>query len=284
MVKPIYLGRAERKFEVGISRDALPALWGDLGRYIPVHEFIPGQQVTYNNTIYFDSEDCFLLRSGLLNRDDHIRIRARKYEFDSTFFTGASDYWMELKVREGDIRRKRRLKLASGDLQRLLAGKEVEESILDYNRPHADLEVCKELYKEIQEIIIEKGLKPLLLVSYKRVAFENQNERLSIDWDIRYCYAGPSVFSQESLKDFSEKPAGYDQAVVLELKYTGGFPSWMSDLQGRHPIWYRSSFSKLDRGMRALLEGPLKCRGDSKFLLEMMHAHKQKGWDLSGQP
>jgi len=127
-------------------------------------------------------------------------------------------------------------------------------------------------------------IKPLLLVSYKRAAFENEKQRLSLDWDIRYYHIRSSVFGYKCLKDFPERPAGYDPSLVLEFKYTDEFPSWMSDLQAKYPIWYRSSFSKLDRGMKALLEGPLRHRPDSESLIEMMHAYKEKGWDLSGRP
>lgn len=284
MVNQTYLERAERKFEVGLGEESLPALWREVSSYIPLHEFVPGQQITYNNTIYFDSEDFFLLRHGLLNRYDHMRIRARKYEYDSTSLAGDSAYWLELKVRKGDVRKKQRLKLEGRDLQKLLAGKDIEGRVLDYNRAHVDAEACRERYKEIQEIIIERGLKPVLLVSYKRVAFENSEERLSIDWDIRYHYIGSSGFDYKRLKDFPERPAGYDRSMVLEFKYTDEFPSWMSDLQAKYPIWYRSSFSKLDRGMKDVLEGPLRHRSDSESLIKMMHAYKEKGWDLSGRP
>jgi hypothetical protein len=284
MVNQTYLERAERKFEVGLGEESLPALWREVSSYIPLHEFVPGQQITYNNTIYFDSEDFFLLRNGLLNRYDHMRIRARKYEYDLTSFPGASDYWMELRIRKGDIRKKQRLKLEGRDPQGLVDGKEINGSILDYNRAHADSRLCHEVYKEIQDIIIEKSLKPVLLASYQRMAFENGGQRLTIDWGIQYHHVGASVFTHESLKDLPEKPAGCDQAVVLELKYTGYFPSWMSDIQGKYPIWSKNYFSKFDRGMKALLEGPLRHREDSESLVKMMHAHKEKGWDLSGEP
>jgi len=284
MSKLVYLERAERKFEIGVGHDAIPALLSDVSRYIPLHEYTPGQRITHNNTIYFDSEDCFLLRNGLLSRYDHFRIRARKYEYDSTSVSGTLCYWMELKVRKGDLRKKQRIKLEGQDIEGLLKGKEIQERVLDYNRFDANSKECGEIYREIQDVIFEKQLKPLLLTSYKRVAFENKNERLSVDWDIRYFHVGSSVFNSVSLKDLSQKPAAYDNVVILELKYTGELPSWMSDLQSRHPIWYRKSLSKLDRGMKALLEGPLRHRGDSGSLLEMMYAHKEKGWDLSGRP
>lgn len=279
-----YLERSERKFEVGVGKESLPALWREVSCYVPLQEFVSGQPMTDNNTIYLDSEDFLLFRAGLLNRYDHIRIRARKYEYGSTSLAGASDYWLELKVRKGDIRKKQRLKLEGQDFQRLLAGIDIERSVLDYNRAYADLKECLKLYRQIQDLIIYKGLKPLLLVSYKRVAFENEKERLSIDWDIRYYHIGSSIFGYQCLKNFPQEPAGYDQAVVLEFKYTDEFPSWMSELQGKFPIWYRSSFSKLDRGMKAVLEGPLRHRSDSESLIKMMHAYKEKGWDLSGRP
>ena len=61
----------------------------------------------------------------------------------------------------------------------------------------------------------------------------------------------------------------------MELKYTGELPAWMQELQDNYPIVPRASFSKCDKGMKALLEGPLKTRKDSESLLYLMDICKQ---------
>jgi hypothetical protein len=269
-----YMERVERKYELAISEDSLPALRHDVNQYLPAHEFTPGQAVTINNTLYFDNEDFLFLRNGLANKADHARIRARKYEYDSTPSNGPAYYWIELRIRKGEIRKKQRLKLEKGDFQRLLEGREIDEKVLGYNQSYADSERCKRLYREIQDIIIEKTLKPVLLVSYSRVAFERGEVRLTVDWDIRYRQAGPSVFHYKALRDLPEQPCGFEKNMVLELKYSGGLPPWVSGLQQKYPIRPRIFFSKLDGGMKALLEGPLRSRPHSKSLLDMISAYE----------
>lgn len=282
MANQIYLERTERKFEVGIGKESLPSLCADVSRYIPLHEFVPGQQITHNNTIYFDSEDCLLLRSGLLNKLDHIRIRARKYEYES--LDPQLYYWLEFRIRKGDVRRKQRLKLEGKHLRRLLAGEKIDPKVLEYNRPHADPKACRALYGEIQNTIVGNGLRPVLWVAYQRAAFENGLERVTVDWDIRYYHVGPPVFRYKSLKNLKKKPAGREKTMVLELKYSGDLPSWMSDLQQKYPIRCSDLFSKLVMGMKALLEGPLKSRAGSGSLLRLISACLQDEDAVCGRP
>ena len=109
-----------------------------------------------------------------------MRIRARKYEYDSTSFPDSSAYWVELRIRKGDIRKKQRLKLEGRDLHDLLEGKEINGSILDYDRAHADSRLCHEVYKKIQDIIIEKSLRPVLLAVLDRRTFLPQKVKTEI--------------------------------------------------------------------------------------------------------
>jgi len=272
MTNNIYLERTERKFEVKLSVQALPEIIKTISRFIPLHEYVPGQMITHNNTIYFDNEDCFLLRQGLENRYDHIRVRARKYEYDNA--ENAPHYWLELKLRRGETRKKERINLTANDLRGLLHGLPVTPRVCEYNSSHLSEEACRALYEELQDIIEEKALKPSLLASYRRVAFENATDRLSIDWDIRYRPAGRFLFEYASLKDIPHAAAGQEDAIVMELKYTGELPAWVQRLQRQLPILPLASFSKCDRGMKVLLEGPLSTRTDAGALLQMMREHK----------
>jgi len=188
---------------------------------------------------------------------------------------------MELKIKKGEITKKDRLKLEWRDLQGLLAGRTIDRRVLDSNRSRVSPEACKRLYAEIQNIIAEKGLKPVLLVTYERMAFENGSERLTVDWDIRYYKVESPVPRLKSLEHVSKTPVDCERTLTLELKYSGELPSWMLDLRQKYPICYRSPYSKLVRGMKALLKGPLKCRQDSDLLLGMIYAREQQGEVLS---
>jgi len=276
MKSPTYIERVERKYELAISEDSLPALRRDISRYVPTHEFTPGQAVTINNTIYFDNDDFHFLRSGLANKSDHTRIRARKYEYDSASFDGLAYYWVELRIKRGEISRKQRLKLEKGDLQKFLEGREIDEAALDYNQSQADSEQCKNLYEEIQNIVLSHSLKPILLVTHNRVAFEQGSVRITLDWDIRYYQAEASISHYENLKDLPDQPCGRETSMILELKYSGESPSWFSELRQRHPIHSRRFFSKLDSGMKALLQGPFKSHEDSEALLKMIDDYREK--------
>jgi|GEM_PF-890044 len=273
MTSNIYLERTESKFEVKLPVLAVPELIKTIGSYIPLHEYVPGQMITHNNTIYFDSEDCFLLRQGLENRFDHLRVRARKYEYDNSE-PAHSYYWLELKIRQGETRKKERINLTANDLRGLLHGLPVTPRVCDYNSSHLGEEACRALYEQLQDIVEERALKPILLASYQRVAFENATDRLSIDWDIRYRLAGRFLFGYPSLNEIPHAPAGEEDTIVMELKYTGELPTWVQDLQRHLPIQRLASFSKCDRGMKTLLQGPLSDRSDAGDLLQMMHTYK----------
>ncbi len=164
MSDQLYQERTERKFGIEIGRERLRQLKQDIAARLPIQEFFPREPVTINNTIYFDSADCKLLRQELASRFDHIRIRARKYEYDRNGLP--SPYWIEYKIRKGDLRKKRRLKLKDGHFQNFVGGKKIEQEVLQYNRSFSDINGFHSLYGEIQRIIRENDLKPVLLVRY----------------------------------------------------------------------------------------------------------------------
>lgn len=267
--------RTEMKFEVAMTAEELPALWRDIARHIPMHEYVPGRWTTHNNTLYFDSPDCRLLKDGLVNRFDHLRIRARKYEYEPALEDGSQDYWLELKRREGEIRRKERFLLRRQDLEGLLAGDPCGEGVLERNRGQLDLLT---VYRDIQQLVLDLRLEPFTLASYNRVAFEGPGVRLSVDWDIRYHAADRSTLRVDRLKDLPD-PAGRESTAVLELKYIGEVPLWLAELQAAYPIAYRTSFSKCDRGTKALLQGPLRVRPDASLLLQMLESLKHEDTD-----
>ena len=147
---------------------------------------------------------------------------------------------------------------------------------MHYNQMHGDTETIQEFYREIRDAISWLGLKPMLLVTYKRIAFQREKERVSVDWDIEYHHIGPYFYRRPFWTEISKRPLGRENVVRLELKFPPGVsPPWMADLQRRYPIWERKYYSKFKEGMRFLLQGPLKRHKKADFFLEMLEAYRE---------
>lgn len=274
---PIYIERVEKKYEVGLGESGLPALWRDLSRYIPLHEFTPGQPITLVSSVYFDNKDCDLLRYSLISMYDNIHMRLRTYEYDSQPRGQISDYWVEMKIKKDEVRRKKRFRMKRGTLVEFFEGKEVENRVLDNMPEGADPEMIRSFYREIRDTMLKLGLRPILLVKYKRMAFQNERERerVSLDWDIHHYRVRPIGSRYPSRRAISKRPVGKDR-IFLELKYPEGtFPAWFEDFRRRYPLWERRYYSKFDEGMRFLLQGPLKHYKESNYFLEMLEAYKE---------
>ncbi|MGH8546237.1 MAG: VTC domain-containing protein, partial [Gammaproteobacteria bacterium] len=222
-------------------------------------------------SVYFDNKDCDLLRYSLFGR--LMLVRVRTYEMYGRPPDPMTEYWVEVKTAAAERRRKRRFRLTKSALWEFLEGKDVVESIFDYNKDNADRDVIRDLYRETQETICTMGLKPLILVIYKRIAFQNEVERLSVDWDLQYHYVTKNILEASSWKYLAEPPEGKADTVIMEIKYLqGGVPDWFSELQRRYPIWRREYLKTLE-GMGFLFQGPLKHHKEADFFLPKIEAY-----------
>jgi hypothetical protein len=117
------------------------------------------------------------------------------------------------------------------------------------------------------------GVSPMLLVTCKRVAFQGEVERLSIDWDVKYYNVTPAVFDYYSWRDLIEPPAGKAEKVILELKYLqGDLPEWFPILQQRYSI-HRREYLKPVEGMGFLFRGPLRGHREANRFVPMIDAY-----------
>jgi hypothetical protein len=263
--------RIEDKYQVGISGSEVAGLWRDLSLFLGPHGLAPVQEITSVGSVYFDNKDCDLLRYSLFGR--LMLVRARVYETYGRPPDPITGYWVEVKTAVDGRRKKRRFRLTKSDLMEFLEGRDAGEGVFDYNRHHAEPDVIRDLYRETQETVFTLGLKPILLVVYKRVAFQSEVERLSIDWDMQYHYVTNGVFDYDSWKYLVEKPAGKSDKVILEMKYLhGGVPAWFHELQQRHPI-QRREYLKPIEGMGFLFQGPLRHHKEANYFLPMIEAY-----------
>jgi hypothetical protein len=232
---------------------------------------VPIPEIISVGSVYFDNKDCDLLRYSLFGR--LMLVRLRTYEMYGRPPEPITEYWVEVKTADDQRRRKKRFRLTKSALLEFLEGRDAGESVFDYNKDGAERDVIRNLYRETQETVLTMGLKPTLLVIYKRIAFQGEIERLSIDWDVQYYHVTTDVYDYSSWKYPVEKPAGKADKVILELKYLqGGVPAWFSDLQRRYPIWEKEYLKPIE-GMGFLFQGPLKHHKEANSFLQMIQAY-----------
>ena len=268
---PAFNDRCERKYQIGIDENEVADLWRDLKAFLGEHKLVPVQEITSVGSVYFDNEDCDLLRLSLLGQLMIFRIRA--YELFGESPLPISNYWVEVKTADGERRHKKRFPLTKQGLLGFLAGKDAEEGVFDIDQTYFDDGLAADYYKESQETLLGMGLSPILLVTCKRLAFQGEVDRLSLDWDVRYYDARSQPFDDTSWKYLDELAVGKAEKIILELKYLKGEPpAWFSELEKRYPI-RRREYLKPVEGMGSLFRGPVSEHKEANRLLPMIDSY-----------
>ena len=268
---PVFIDRIERKYQLGVNNSEVADLWRDIGSVLAPYWMAPVQEITSVGSVYFDNKDYDLLRYSLDDRLFLVRLRA--YELYGRPPQAISEYWVEVKTASNERRSKRRLRLSKNQLTVFVSGGEASQAVIEQNRhDHAPEDFIK-LYRETQESITTMGLRPFVLIVYKRVAFQNENERLSIDWDVKYYKVSNEVYDFSSWKDPIIPAFGQAGAVILELKYLqGGLPAWLGELQRRYPIRERECLKTLE-AMGILFHGELEHHHRAEYFRPRIDAY-----------
>jgi hypothetical protein len=283
MEGPNYQERVERNYEViDVSQDGVALLWRELTTFFSQFKLYPINEITNIGTVYFDNKDYDLTRYTVLNPGRRMLVRLRTYETFGALPTPISEYWIEIKTRSKGQWRKKRVKLSRAELADFLDGKEISQSALPSSAQDGGRETLGNVAREIQELILTMGLKPFFLLTYKRLAFQNEfgDERVSLDWANQYYHVGTEVFSYDSWKYPIQEPAGRSEKTILELKYAQGtLPIWITKLEKKYPI-RETGFLKFVEGMGYLLRGPLKySHKDAPYFLRLVDAYGgESGW------
>ena len=272
MKVPAFNDRVEKKFQIAIEENEVASLWRDLGSVLRPHGLEPVQEITSVGSVYFDNKDFDLLRFSLLG---HLMLfRTRAYELYGRAPGPISEYWVEVKTAQGARRKKRRFPLTKNALFEFLEGREFSAAPNDHIPRTGEPDL--ECYRQSQETMVTMGLSPILLVTCKRVAFQGESARLSIDWDVEYHGAAIDIYDFDSWKYLTQLSAGRAGKVILELKCLSDerAPLWFSELQQRYPIWEREYLKPVE-GMGFLFQGPLKHHKDANYFLPLINAYME---------
>lgn len=168
-------------------------------------------------SLYLDSEDLKLCNESLSGLKNRFKLRIRSY-------TDEPDYprFFEIKRRINTIIVKARARVMDNDVPLLLAGLPLPPQ--NYT---ADMETINQFQLYIDSI----RAKPAVLVRYMRQAYEDTTDnkvRVTFDRELAY-----KITSEPQVRlggaGWQRNPFT-EGGVVLEIKFTGRYPAWLSHM------------------------------------------------------
>ena len=181
--------------------------------------------ITQIHNIYYDTDNFRLIRSSLDKPLYKEKMRLRSYSLCS----GDDPVFLELKKKYDGIVYKRRLQLPHEHAVAWISG---DKSKMPDSQIGREIAWFIDFYKE---------LKPTIFLSYERQAWyslDGSDFRVTFDRNIQ---------SRTEDLQLSSSCSGTallpPDAVLMELKTTGGIPLWMTNILTQNKI-FKTSFSK----------------------------------------
>lgn len=171
------------------------------------------------HSLYLDSPNLALHQSTINGDRNRYKLRIRFYEREDE-----APVYFEIKRRENNAIYKQRCPVKRGSVEGILAGRVPQRSDLTSSEPEDE----RALYNFCQHVS-ELSAIPIAHVSYRREAWHGSgNNRIRVTFDRQVCTRAEN--SARINPDVKPGYAVFGDAVVLELKFTGRFPQWMSEM------------------------------------------------------
>ncbi len=168
-------------------------------------------------SLYFDSNELQLCKESLRGHKNRFKLRIRSY-------TDEPDYprYLEIKRRMNTIIIKSRARVMENDVPILLAGLPL---------PPQNYTADTETINQFQLYMNSIKAKPIVLVRYMRRAYEDTSHnrvRVTFDQELAYSITNlPHVRLDGQGWQRNPYTAG---GVILEIKFTGHYPAWLSQM------------------------------------------------------
>lgn len=198
------------------------------------------------NSLYLDSSDRKSLRLHIGGADHRQKLRLRKY--------GPNGKWeddivfLEIKEKEGADVHKARIQLDPINLEQIKSGKTMTltEQLERLNSPLYTYSTLSRFVNKYNRLVNDLGLKPVLSVTYKRLAFGKGSFRVTFDTGISSHPVG-SLSLTDSLKiknsldwdKVKDYKKAYDPSenAIMEVKFdTANIPKWCRDLLDKYKL------------------------------------------------
>ena len=208
--------RYELKYRLTESRARAVAQF--VRQYLPVDRYCKLQREGDYPivSLYLDSDNMHLCRESMDGRQNRFKLRIRSY-------TDEPDYpcFFEIKRRINTVILKSRARVMHDDIVPLLA--RLSLGPRDYN-------VDMDALNQFQLYMSSVQAKPKVLIRYMREAFEGESDnRVRVTFDRDLCYKvtdKPAVILGGA--GWQRNPVTNVGGVILEVKFTGTYPIWLS--------------------------------------------------------
>ena len=168
-------------------------------------------------SLYLDSNELQLCKESLGGHKNRFKLRIRSY-------TDEPDYprFLEIKRRMNTIIIKSRARIMGSDIPDLLTGRPL---------PPQNYTADTETINQFQLYMNSIRAKPAVLVRYMRRAYEGSSHnrvRVTFDRELTYCIT--------NLLQVRLAGGGWQRnpftigGVILEIKFTDSYPSWLSQM------------------------------------------------------
>ena len=190
-------------------------------RYLKPDKYaLPESKYAYGvRSLYLDSPDFVLCRATMDGHLKRFKLRIRVYDDNSEH-----PAFFEVKHRHDKAIKKERAICKRSSIPRLLAGQRPLISDLYYE--NSDDYAVLQQFCDLRSAVNASGS---IVVSYNREAYvseDGNNARVTFDRDLSALETSADYPLANSMKGLNPRLGG----IILELKFTDRFPSWMTEM------------------------------------------------------
>lgn len=199
------------------------------------------------SSLYLDSPELLLYRMTAEGRKSRFKLRIRSYSDDPD-----APVYLEVKKRADKVVIKRRARVSAGRATALLGDR--------FRNRASEARVTNSAEGEFTNLVAMLGARAAIMIRYQREAYQSRARdpvRITFDTEL---VRSPLLARHARYVRQSSWPVA-TEGVILEIKFTDAFPSWVQELIRRF---------QLDR------------RSIAKYLMSMDDAFRSGGTSLGG--
>ncbi len=218
--------RRERKFL--LTKEKYRLLLPVLSGHMKLDPYCSDDSGYIIKNIYYDTDNDDVIKYSLSSPYHKEKLRLRFYEEPKD---DDSPLFLELKKKTDGIVTKRRVTMKLSEL---------ETFFVTQIPPEREKYVDKQILNELAAYITANDVKPKVYLSYKRIAFfdeEDPSLRLTFDYDII-----AKRFRENKSEEHDVKLID-DDMMLMEIKFSHAVPLWMARMLSENNI-QKISFSK----------------------------------------
>jgi hypothetical protein len=252
--------RIEDKFLVPLTEQ--PALLSLCGENLARAD-VGGARFTVVESIYLDTPDLAFLRDHVGGQGERVKLRVRRYAPNGVFAKGVS--FLEAKIKSAGVCTKERFAIDGASFGAIVTGAPLSVSAaLIAANPEISGKKLAARVARIEDLRLRRAVMPRVTVRYRRIAFEGQNVRVTLDQDLTFTPTAPisarvaaSVrreLQANPSKNHAKKLEPH-RTMILEVKHQGARPAWLDEFTAGIGV-PTTSFSKYCFAMLRLTAEP----------------------------